>query len=107
MLAPAGGCCVRARRDNLMSDGHLSDDEREILRYLAQRAYRLEPFVPLQELSAQSQLGERELQTAIGRLAAVDYIEQTHDVADSMFITAEGWQCLDRLGWQQGTREPH
>ena len=76
---------------------HLTDVELGILQILAEWAYRLEPFVPRQVLAQQIPTGEGDLDTAIKRLLAVDFIEQTHDEQASLFITAEGWQSLDGL----------
>ena len=80
-----------------MNSLHLTDVERGMLQILAEWAYRLEPFVPRQVLLRQTQAGETELDTAIERLLRVDFIEQTHDEAASLFITAEGWQRLELL----------
>ena len=80
-----------------MKSLQLTDVERDILQILAEWAYRLEPFVTRQVLLREIQVSETELDVAIGRLLAVEYVEQTHDEAANLFITAEGWQRVDML----------
>lgn len=75
----------------------LTDVERDILQILAEWAYRLEPFMSRQAILRQLQVGENELDAAIGRLLAIEYVEQTHDEAATLFITVDGWQRLDPL----------
>ena len=80
-----------------MKSLQLTDVERDILQILAEWAYRLEPFVTRQVLLREIQVSETELDAAIGRLLAVEYVEQTQDEAANLFITAEGWQRVDML----------
>ncbi|MCB0013211.1 MAG: hypothetical protein KDE34_14970 [Anaerolineales bacterium] len=80
-----------------MKSLQLTDVERDILQILAEWAYRLEPFVTRQVLLREIQVSETELDAAIGRLLAVEYVEQTHNEVANLFITAEGWQRVDML----------